>query len=93
MAAASSGALDSGPAVNMELSVCRGLYAPGRPAHLLSSGQECPCCPGPSRPLPVPGGGWILGCVPGALCSGASAVALALHPCSHLSAEPPPEPL
>ena len=36
----------------------------GGSADLLSSRQEGPSCPGPSRPLPVPGGGRILGCVP-----------------------------
>ena len=48
MVAASSGARDSAPAVTTELSACRGLDA---------------CCPGPSWPLPVPGGNRILGCV------------------------------
>ena len=34
----------------------------GAAADLLSSGQERPCCPGPSRPLPVPGeaGSWAV---------------------------------
>ena len=45
-------------------SVCRAWRLRGGAADLLSSGQERPCCPGPSRPLPVPGGGRILGCVP-----------------------------
>ena len=40
----------------------QGLEAPGGAADLLSSGQERPCCPGPSRPLPVPGeaGSWAV---------------------------------
>ena len=40
----------------------QGLEAPGRAADLLSSGQERPRCPGPSRPLPVPGeaGSWAV---------------------------------
>ena len=45
-------------------SVCRAWRLRGGAADLLSSGQERPRCPGPSRPLPVPGGGRILGCVP-----------------------------
>ena len=63
MAAASSGALDSAPAENTGLSICRAWTLRSGTADLLSSGQERPCCPGPSWPLPVPGGGWILGCV------------------------------
>ena len=84
MAAVSSGALDSATAVTMELSVCRGLAGCGA-ADLLSSQQERPCCAGPSRPLPVPGGGRILGCVPRALCSRACTVRFALP-----TAQPPP---
>ena len=40
----------------------QGLEAPGRATDLLSSGQERPRCPGPSRPLPVPGeaGSWAV---------------------------------
>ena len=64
MAAASSGNPDSALTVTAELSVCRAWRLRGGAADLLSSGQECPCCPGPSRPLPVSGGGRILGCVP-----------------------------
>ena len=65
MAAASSGALESAPAVTTELSVCRGLDAPGVGAtDLLSLGQECPCSPGPSRLLPVPWGALDLGLSP-----------------------------
>ena len=51
------------PAVTPELSVCRFWRLWGGSTDLLSSGQECPCCPGPSRPLPIQGGGWILGSV------------------------------
>ena len=56
MVAASYGALDSAPAVTPELSVCRAWRLLRRDTDLLSVGQECPCCPGPSWPLPVPGG-------------------------------------
>ena len=52
----SSGTLESAPAVAPGLSVCRAWGLPGGAADLLSSGQERPCCPGPSQPLPVPGG-------------------------------------
>lgn len=43
-------------------SVCRAWRLWGGAADLLSSGQERPCCPGPSRPLPVPGdaGSWAV---------------------------------
>ena len=43
-------------------SVCRAWRLRGGAADLLSSGQERPCCPGPSRPLPVPGeaGSWAV---------------------------------
>ena len=72
-----------------------GLQGPGcsggGATDLLSSGQKHPCCPGPSWPLPVLGGGWILGCVPRALCSRACAVGFALLAAKTLSAEPPPE--
>ena len=58
----SSGNLDSAPAVTPELSVCRAWRLWGGAADLLSSGQECPWGPGPSRPLPVPGeaGSWAV---------------------------------
>ena len=69
MAAASSRALESAPAVTTELSVCMAWRLWGGPTDLLSSGQEGTCCPGPSWPLPVPGGGRLLGCVPGSQCS------------------------
>ena len=65
----------------------------GGPADLLSSRQERPCCPVSSWPLSVPGGGRILGCVPGALYSRACTVGFTLQPRSRLSVEPPPEPL
>ena len=43
-------------------SVCRAWRLRGGAADLLSSGQERPRCPGPSRPLPVPGeaGSWAV---------------------------------
>ena len=46
----------------MELSLCRAWRCQGGDADLLSSGQERPCCPGPSGPLPVPGeaGSWAV---------------------------------
>ena len=56
MGAASSGALDSAPAVTTELSACRGLDAQlGAGASLLSWALPASACPG---------GGGILGCVP-----------------------------
>ena len=55
MAAATSGNLYSAPAVTREQSICRAWRLWGGAADLLSSGQERPCCPGPSRPLPVLG--------------------------------------
>ena len=62
VAQASSGALESAPAVTPGLSVCRAWRLRGRAADLLSSGQEPPRCPGASRPLPVPGevGSWAV---------------------------------
>ena len=62
MAAASSGNLDSAPAVSQEQSFCRSWRLWGGSADLLSSGQERPCCPGPCGPLPVPGkaGSWAV---------------------------------
>ena len=78
MAAASSGALDSAPAVTTELSVCRGRDAPGAGplicsaqagASLLSCALPASACPG-GRPDP--------GLCPGALCSGTCAVGFAL---------------
>ena len=65
-------------------SVCRAWRLRGGAADLLSSGQERPRCPGPSRPLPVPGGGQILGCVPAPCAPGP-----ALDSCSR-AAQPPP---
>ena len=47
----------------MELSLCRTWKCQGGVADLLSSGQKRPSCHGPSRALPGPGGGQILGCV------------------------------
>ena len=47
----------------MELSLCRAWRCQGGDADLLSYGQKRPSCCGPSRALPVPGGGQILGCV------------------------------
>ena len=91
MAAATSGALDSAPAVTTELSVCRAWRLRSRAADLLSSGQEHPCCPGPSWPLPVPGGGRILGCAPGPLCSWAALLESRSRPGSPLSVEPLPK--
>ena len=81
----SSRNLDSAPVGTPELSVCRAWRLRGGAADLLSSGQERPRCPGPSRPLPVPGGGRILGCVP-APC----APDPALVDSRSRSAQPPP---
>ena len=47
----------------MELSLCRAWRCQGGDADLLSYGLKHPSCCGPSRALPVPGGGQILGCV------------------------------
>ena len=55
MAAARSEHLYSAPPVTLEQSISRAWRLWGRVADLLSSGQERPCCPGPSGPLPVPG--------------------------------------
>ena len=55
VSAASSGNLYSAPSVTWEQSICRAWRLWGGAADLLSSGQERPCCPGPSRPLPVSG--------------------------------------
>ena len=87
----SPGALDSAPAVTPELSVCRAWRLRGRAADLLSSGQERPRCPGPSRPLPVPGGGRILGCVPAPSAPGPALLDSRSRPAAP-SAEPPPSP-
>ena len=85
MEAASSGALDSAPAVTTEISVCRGLDAQlGAGASLLSWALWASACPG-GRPDP--------GLCPGALCSRACAVGFALRPGSLLSMEPRPSPL
>ena len=79
VAAASSGALDSAPAVTTELSVCRGLDAPGAGLLIYSAwGRSvlAVLCP-PGFCLSW-GERRILGCVPGAMCSGACAVGFAL---------------
>ena len=55
VAAATSGNLYSAPAVTREQSICRAWSLWGGAADLLRSGQERPCYPGPSGPLPVPG--------------------------------------
>ena len=89
MAVAISGALESAPSVAPELSVCRAWRLRGRAADLLSSGQERPCCPGPSRPLPVPGGRPDPGLCPGTQCSGACAVGFVLPPRSPLRGAAP----
>ena len=52
---ATFGNLYSAPTVTREQSICRSWRLWGGAADLLSSGQEHPCCPGPSGPLPVPG--------------------------------------
>lgn len=52
---ASSGNLYSAPAVTREQSICRAWSLWGGAADLLRSGQERPCYPGPSGPLPVLG--------------------------------------
>ena len=84
MSAASSGALDSAPAVTTELSVCRGQDAPGAGPLICSAlGRSVLVVLGPpglclSRGRPNPG------MCPGALCSGACAVGFAL-----LAAQPP----
>ena len=81
--------LESAPAVTTELSVCSSLDALGLGPLICSAWAawrlERRCCPGPSQPLRVPGGGRILGCVPTALCSGACAVGIAIP-----AAQPPP---
>ena len=55
MTVATFGNLYSAPTVTREQSICRSWRLWGGAADLLSSGQEHPCCPGPSGPLPVPG--------------------------------------
>ena len=62
VAVASPGNLYSAPTVTPEQSICRSWRLWGGAADLLSSGQERPRCPGPSRPLPVPGeaGSWAV---------------------------------
>ena len=62
MAGGNSGNLDSAPAVTLGLSVCRAWGLRGGAADLLSSRQERPRCPGPSRSLPVLGeaGSWAV---------------------------------
>ena len=55
VAVASPGNLYSAPTVTPEQSICRAWRLWGGTADLLSSGQERPCCPGPSGHLPVPG--------------------------------------
>ena len=59
MAVARSENRYSAPTVTPEQSICRAWRLRGEAADLLSSWQERPRCPGPSRPLPVPGGGRI----------------------------------
>ena len=88
MAAARSEHLYSASPVTLEQSVCRAWRLWGRAADLLSSEQERPCCPGPSRPLPVPGEAesWAVSrpCAPRpALLDSRS------RPGRHLSTEPP----
>ena len=88
MSAASSGNLYSAPSVTWEQSICRAWRLWGGAADLLSSGQERPCCPGPSRPLPVLGEAesWAVShpCAPWpALLDSRS------WPGRHLSTEPP----
>ena len=86
MAAASFGALDSTPAVTMELSVCRGPGCSGGGAVICSvwgwSFLAVLCPPGFFLSW---GEHRILDCVPGALFSRACAVGLALP-----AAQPPP---
>ena len=65
----------------------------GVAADLLSLGQEHPCCPGPSRPLPVPVGVRILGCVQAPCAPGSALLDSCPWPGSRLSEEPLPEPL
>ena len=83
MVAASSLALDLAPAVTTELSACRACMLPERAASLLSWRPSCGksvlavLCP-PSLFLSW-GERWILGCVPGALCSWACAVGIMLQ--------------
>ena len=97
MAVASSGALESAPTGTTELSVCRAWMLWGGATDLLSSGQEHPCCPGPSWPA-CPGGRPDPGLCPSDLLDSKNlvpktcAVGFALPPCSP-SADPPPEPL
>ena len=55
MTVATFGNLYSAPTVTREQSICRSWRLWGGAADLLTSGQEHPCCPGPSGPLPVPG--------------------------------------
>ena len=88
VAAARSEHLYSASPVTLEQSVCRAWRLWGRAADLLSSEQERPCCPGPSRPLPVPGEAesWAVSrpCAPRpALLDSRS------RPGRHLSTEPP----
>ena len=89
----SSGYLDSAPAVTPGLSVCRAWRPRGRAADLLSSWQECPCSPGPSRPLPVPGGGRILGCVLAPCALAPAPLDSCSRPCSPLHGAAPRDPL
>ena len=83
MTVATFGNLYSAPTVTREQSICRSWRLWGGAADLLSSGQEHPCCPGPSGPLPVPGEAksWDVSWRP---CSGACAVGFAL-----LAVQPP----
>ena len=109
VAAASSRALDSAPTLTMELSVCRGLDAPGAGPLICSAGAGASllswallpsACPGRERP--DPGLCPRRPVLPGLLCwiHAPGIAATSLRSChshsryhSHLSAEPPPEPL
>ena len=92
MSAASSGNLYSAPAVTREQSICRAWRLWGRAADLLITRQERPCYPGPSGPLPVPGEAesWA---VPAPCAPGPALLDFRSRPHSHLTVEPPPEPL
>ena len=74
MAVASSGALESTPAVAMELSVCRVLEAPGAGPLIYSAWTGVSLWSLALLISSCPGGGQILRCVPGAQCSLACAV-------------------
>ena len=79
MSLASSGTLGSAPAVTKELSVGRGLDAPGAGPLICSAwDRSLLTVLGPSFLCLSQGGGRILGCVPSALCSWACAIELVL---------------